>query len=81
MTAFPLKAALGSSLARSAGATRGDAAPVAGPATWKASLVSNQRGTLVSRRAETREAAITTAHRLLGEAADFAWLHGETIAV
>jgi hypothetical protein len=77
---FP-SASLASSLARGAGVTRHDPMPVAGPQAWKASLVSNQRGQLVTRRAETREAAIATACRLLDESVGFPWLHGETLSV
>jgi hypothetical protein len=49
---------------------------------WKASLVSSQRGPLVTRTAATREQAIAIAQRLLDDvAADLAWLHGERISV
>lgn len=78
---FPLKASLGSARSRAAGSTRRDAVTVVGPATWRASLISSQRGQLVTRQADTREAAIAVAHLLLDEAADFAWLHGEVVGV
>jgi hypothetical protein len=48
---------------------------------WTASLVSNARGVLVNRQAETREAAVAAGMQLLDDAAGFAWLHGETISV
>ncbi len=48
--------------------------------TWKASLTSSQRGPLVTRKAETREAAIAMAQRLLDDAGGMAWFHGEMIS-
>jgi hypothetical protein len=49
---------------------------------WRAALVSNQRGPLVTRTAATREQAIAVAQRLLEHvAADLAWLRGEKIIV
>lgn len=48
---------------------------------WRASLVSGQRGPLVSRKAATQSEAFSLAHRLLDEAEDRSWLHGETVRV
>lgn len=49
---------------------------------WKTSLVSSQRGPLVTQTAATREQAIAIARRLLDDVApDLAWLHGEEITV
>jgi hypothetical protein len=49
--------------------------------TWKASLVSNQRGPLVNRRAQTRADAYAAAHRLLEDAEDRTWFNGEVVSV
>jgi hypothetical protein len=49
--------------------------------TWRASLVSDQRGPVLTRRATTRSDAFSQAHRLLDEAEDRTWYHGEAIGV
>jgi hypothetical protein len=48
---------------------------------WKAALVSDQRGPVLSRRAKTRSDAFALAHRLLDDAEDRQWFNGETIRV
>jgi hypothetical protein len=49
--------------------------------TWQASLVTNQRGPVLTRKAETREAAFEAAHRLLEDAEDRTWFNGEAVSV
>jgi hypothetical protein len=48
---------------------------------WTASLTSNQRGKLLTRRADTREQAFAIALALLDDAADHVQMHGERLAV
>jgi hypothetical protein len=73
---------LASVLARSKGRSeRRQEATVTGTARWQASLLSNQRGKLVTRRAVTRETAIAAAIRMLDDAADMVQLHGEVLAI
>jgi hypothetical protein len=48
---------------------------------WRASLVSDQRGPVLSRRAQTRADAFAQAHRLLDDAEDRTWFNGEVVSV
>jgi hypothetical protein len=48
---------------------------------WQASLVTNQRGPVLSRRAQTRADAFAAAHRLLEDAEDRTWFNGEVVSV
>jgi hypothetical protein len=48
---------------------------------WRAVLVSDQRGPVVTRKADTREGALALAHVLLDQAANMAWYRGETVSV
>jgi|GEM_PF-5029139 len=49
--------------------------------TWRAALVSDQRGPVLSRRAKTRSDAFAQAHRLLDDAEDRQWFNGEAVSV
>jgi hypothetical protein len=51
-----------------------------GTGKWKASLVSSQRGCLVSRWVGSRGEAIAMAQRLLDDAVDQVQMHGERIS-
>jgi hypothetical protein len=44
-------------------------------------LVSDQRGPVLTRKAETRGRAFATARRLLDEAEDRQWFNGEVVRV
>jgi hypothetical protein len=44
-------------------------------------LASDQRGPMVTRKAETREAAFAVARRLLDEAEDRTWFNGDLVRV
>ena len=46
---------------------------------WRASLVSDQRGPVLTRRAKTRSDAFAQAHRLLDDAEDRQWFKGSCI--
>ena len=48
---------------------------------WQASLVTNQRGPVLTRRAQTRADAFAQAHRLLEDAEDRQWFNGELVRV
>jgi hypothetical protein len=48
---------------------------------WQASLVSDQRGPVLTRRAKTRSDAFAQAHRLLEDAEDRQFHRGETVSV
>jgi len=48
---------------------------------WRATLVSDQRGPVVTRQAATRIEAFAHARVLLDEAEDRVWYHGETVGV
>jgi hypothetical protein len=49
--------------------------------TWRAALVSDQRGPVLTRRAKTRSDAFAQAHRLLEDAEDRQWFNGELVRV
>ncbi len=49
--------------------------------TWRAALVSDQRGPVLTRRAKTRADAYALAHRLLEDAEDRQWFNGEVVSV
>jgi len=49
--------------------------------TWRAALVSDQRGPVVSRRAQTRADAFAQAHVLLDQAEERQWFNGEAVSV
>jgi hypothetical protein len=49
--------------------------------TWQAALVSSVRGALLTRRAQTKADAYAQAHRLLDDAEDRAWFHGEVVRI
>jgi hypothetical protein len=49
--------------------------------TWRAALVSDQRGPMLTRKAETRADAFAQAHRLLDDAEDRTWHRGEAVSV
>jgi hypothetical protein len=44
-------------------------------------LVTNQRGPVLSRKAQTRADAYAAAHRLLDDAEDRQWFNGEVVSV
>jgi hypothetical protein len=48
---------------------------------WRASLVSDQRGPVLTRRAKTRSDAFAQAHRLLDDAEDRQWFKGEAASI
>ena len=48
---------------------------------WQASLVSDQRGPVLTRRAQTRGDAFAQAHRLLDDAEDRRWFNDEVVGV
>ena len=48
---------------------------------WQASLVSDQRGPVLTRRVKTRSDAFAQAHRLLDDAEDRTWFNGERVSV
>ena len=48
---------------------------------WRASLASDQRGPVLTRRARTRADAFAQAHVLLDQAEDMAWYNGEVVGV
>ena len=48
---------------------------------WQASLVSDQRGPVLTRRTKTRADAFAQAHRLMDEAEDRQWFNGEVVSV
>ncbi len=50
-------------------------------ANWKAVLVSDQRGPVLTRKAKTRSDAFAQAHRLLDDAEDRQWFNGELVRV
>jgi hypothetical protein len=75
-----LSAALASAAARLRRSKGGNTVSAIGK-TWRASLVSDQRGSVLSRKAESREGAFAQAHRLLDEAEDMVWFHGEAVGV
>jgi hypothetical protein len=80
MPRFPLVAALASAAARRRGSDRRIVVTAVGT-NWQASLVSNQRGPVLSRRAQTRADAFAAAHRLLEDAEDRTWFNGEIVSV
>jgi len=47
--------------------------------TWRAALVNDQPGPVLTRRAKTRPDAFAQAHRLLDDAEGRRWFNGETI--
>jgi hypothetical protein len=49
--------------------------------TWRASLVSDQRGPVLTRKATTKSEAFMQAHVLLDQAEDMVWYHGEVVGV
>jgi hypothetical protein len=49
--------------------------------TWRAALVSDQRGPVLSRKAATKAEAFSLAHALLDQAEDMAWYRGEIVGV
>jgi hypothetical protein len=48
---------------------------------WQASLVSDQRGAVLTRKAATKSEAFSLAHVLLDQAEDMAWFNGETVRI
>jgi hypothetical protein len=48
---------------------------------WKAALVSDQRGPVLSRKVATKSEAFMQAHALLDQAEDMAWYRGEVVGV
>jgi hypothetical protein len=48
---------------------------------WKAALVSDQRGPVLTRKAATKSEAFMQAHALLDQAEDMAWYRGEVVGV
>jgi hypothetical protein len=80
MPRFPLVAALASAAARRRRSYgRSDLTAIG--TTWRAALVSDQRGPVLSRRAKTRSDAFAQAHRLLDDAEDRQWFNGEAVSV
>jgi hypothetical protein len=51
------------------------------PDRFAVALVSSQRGVLMTRRVPTWDDAFAAAHRLLDEAEDRDWHHGEVVSV
>jgi hypothetical protein len=51
------------------------------PTTWRAALVSDQRGPVLTRRATTRADAFAQAHVLLEDAEERDCHHGEAISI
>jgi hypothetical protein len=49
--------------------------------TWRAALVSDQRGPVLTRRATTRADAFPQARVLLDEAEERDWYHGEAVSI
>jgi hypothetical protein len=48
---------------------------------WQASLVSDQQGTVLTRKAVTKSEAFSLAHVLLDRAEEVVWFNGETVRV
>jgi hypothetical protein len=81
--AMPLPSHLAAALASAAARRRRSERDIvtAVGTTWKAVLLSNQRGPVVSRKAETREGAFAMARVLLDQAESQQWHRGERVQV
>jgi hypothetical protein len=74
-------AALASAAARRRRSYDGRIVVTAIGTTWRALLTSDQRGPLLTRRAETRADAYAAARALLDAAEDMVWFNGEIVGV
>jgi hypothetical protein len=81
MPHFPLAALLASAAARRRRSYDGRIVVTAVGTTWRAALVSDQRGPILSRKAATKSEAFMQAHALLDQAEDMAWYRGEIVGV
>jgi hypothetical protein len=81
---MPLRSCLVAAMASAAARRRrssGRGIVTAVGTTWRAALVSDQRGPILSRKAATKADAFMQAHALLDQAEEMAWYHGEVVGV